>query len=452
MSAPAPLWLRHARLPRWTLGAATATTTPETALHDLLVVDGQIAAMQPSASPPPQAVTGLHADERSARLVAAWAGAGQVDLAGAVLLPGLIEAHAHLDKAYTVHRAPPTAPGLLAAIEATTADSARWTEDDLRQRGRRGLHEARRSGVRTLRSHVNWWQAATPLAWSVLAELGRDADMGLALELVNISPLTLFAEAATAAQVARAVAATPGGVLGAFVHTQNHDDDALRRVFALAAEHGLRIDLHADEELDPAARGVARAAELTVEYGLQGRVACSHACALAVQDEALALRTLDAVARAGITLISLPSTNLLLQDAQAGRTPRQRGLTLVQEARARSIAVLVGSDNVQDAFSPQGRHDPLAALGLACLVGHLSEPLDEATRLIADPAALGGGQAWRGWVGAAADLLICRSDAPVGQHSPLAFPSDVVERIVLQAGRVVAGQAAWRSMLDGVAA
>ena len=37
MSAPAPLWLRHARLPRWTLGAATAPTTPETALHDLLL-------------------------------------------------------------------------------------------------------------------------------------------------------------------------------------------------------------------------------------------------------------------------------------------------------------------------------------------------------------------------------------------------------------------------------
>jgi cytosine/creatinine deaminase len=449
VTGAASLWLHGARLPRWTLGTADAPA----ALHDLLLVEGQIAAVQASAATPPPGPPGdAPTDERSARLAAAWGRARRVDLAGAVVLPGLIEAHAHLDKAYTVHRAPPTGPGLLAAIEATTADSARWTEDDLRQRGRRGLREARASGVRTLRSHVNWWQAERPLAWSVLAELGQDAELGLALELVNISPLTLFADAPTADQVARAVAATPGGVLGAFVHTQNHDDAALRRVFALAAEHGLRIDLHADEELDPAARGVARAAELTLEYGLQGRVACSHACALAVQDEALALHTLDAVARAGLTLISLPSTNLLLQDAQTGRTPRQRGLTLVQEARARGIAVLVGSDNVQDAFSPQGRHDPLAALGLACLVGHLSDPLDEATRLIADPAALGGGQAWHGWTGAAADLLICRSDAPAGQHSPLAFPSDVVERIVLQAGQVVAGQAAWRAMADGTAA
>lgn len=430
LPASTPLLLQRARLPRWTLAGtqAAATTFVE---HDLLIDAGQVRAVRPSASTQP-----------------AWVGAHAIDLQGAVVLPALVEAHAHLDKAYTVHRAPPTGPGLLAAIDATTADSLRWTADDIRQRGRRGLLEARASGVRTLRSHVNWWQAATPLAWDVLAELGCDASIGLNLELVNISPLPLFADAAASAQIARAVAATPGGVLGAFVHTHNHDDAALRRVFELAAEHGLRIDLHADEELNPAARGVAQAAALALEYGLQGRVACSHACALAVQDEALALHTLDAVARAGLTLISLPATNLLLQDAQTGRTPRQRGLTLVQEARARSIAVLVGSDNVQDAFAPQGRHDPLAALGLACLVGHLDAPLDDASQMICSRAALGAEPAWSGWAGTPADLLICRTEAPAGQNSGLAFPSDVTGRIVLQGGRVVSGHAAWLALMS----
>ena len=71
-------------------------------------------------------------------------------------------------------------------------------------------------------------------------------------------------------------------------------------------------------------------------------------------DETTALKTLDAAARAPITIVSLPITNLLLQDAVAGRTPRQRGITLVKEARARGIPLLLGSDNVQDPFCAVG--------------------------------------------------------------------------------------------------
>lgn len=362
-------------------------------------------------------------------------------LPGAVLLPPLVEAHAHLDKAYTVHRAPPTAPGLLAAIEATQADSARWSADDLATRASRALHEAWTSGCGLLRTHLNWNGPERPLAWDVIGEVAGAWAPALRVERVNISPLTLFDDAATAASIARQVAASPGGVLGAFVHSHQRSPQALRRLFQLAAEHGLRIDLHADEELVPQADGVALAAALTQEFGLHGRVACSHACALSVQDADTAARTLDAVATAGLTLITLPTTNLLLQDARTGRTPRLRGLTLVQEARARGIAVAVGSDNVQDAFCPQGRHDPLAAFGLAVLVGQLPAPLDEASRIACDASALGAGAPWSGWSGAPADALLlapawpaAADTGPLAVDQGLAFPSDRGARRRLQAG------------------
>jgi len=363
---------------------------------------------------------------------------GDWDARGAVLLPPLVEPHAHLDKAYTVHRAPPQAPGLLAAIEASHADSPRWTAEDLRARAGRGLQEAWDSGCGLLRTHINWYTPPAPLAWDVIGELAEEWAPRLVVERVNISPLPLFADADAALTLARHVAASGGGVLGAFVHTHLRDPVALRRLFTLAAEFGLRIDLHADEELRPEADGVALAAALTREFGLQGRVACSHACALAVQDEATALRTLDAVADAGVSLITLPTTNLLLQDAVTGRTPRQRGLTLVQEARARGIPVAVGSDNVQDAFCPQGRHDPLAAYALAVLVGHLPEPLDDASRTVCDPSALGAGVEWTGWEGAPADAVLL---APAWAGEPalrgdrgLAFPSDRGARLRLHRG------------------
>ena len=357
------------------------------------------------------------------------------NLQGAPLLPGLIEPHAHLDKAYTVHRSPPQGPGLLAAIEASHADETHWSTEDLRARAERALQDSLGAGVRLLRTHVSWFAPEPPRAWGVYRELRADWAGRVELECVNISPLHLFADADAADRIARHVAATPGGVLGGFVHTTQFSESALRNLLQAAAAHGLRVDLHADEELDDRACGVASTARIAAELGLRGRVACSHACALSVQDPSTALQTLDAVAAAGISLISLPSTNLFLQDARTGRTPRLRGITLVHEALARGIPVAFGSDNVQDAFNPVGRHDPVAALELAVMAAHVRPAFDVGSALICDPGALHAGERLTTLVGAPADLVIFQgSDA-----SAQAWPADVRGRVVLRAGRLVAG-------------
>ena len=406
-----PTCLRAARLPAWCRPAGHP-------LSDLWLARGLVDRVAPHD-------------------LAAPLGPHDRHLGGAPLLPGLIEPHAHLDKAYTVHRSPPQGPGLLAAIEASHADESNWTHADLRRRAERALHDSLAAGVRTLRTHVSWFAHDAPRAWAVYRELRTEWAGRVDLECVNISPLQLFADAAAADRLARTVAATPGGVLGGWVHTTNFDPAALQHLLRAAATHGLRVDLHADEELDARACGVATTARLALEFGLHGRIACSHACALSVQDPATALGTLDAVAAAGISLISLPSTNLFLQDARTGRTPRLRGITLVHEALARGIPVAFGSDNVQDAFNPVGRHDPVAALELAVMAAHVRPAFDLGSALICDPGALSAGTRLTTLVGSAADLVIFQgSDA-----SAQAWPADVTGRVVLRAGRVVAG--AW---------
>ncbi len=409
-----PRCLSGARLPAWCRPNGHT-------LSDVWLERGQVTRVTPHEPVAPSAATDL----------------GVWPLNGAPLLPGLIEPHAHIDKAYTVHRSPPQGPGLLAAIEASHADEANWTHADLRQRAERALRDALAAGVRTLRTHVSWFTPEMPRAWGVYRELRAEWADRVELECVNISPLPLFADAAVADRLARTVAATPGGVLGGWVHTTNFDETALRHLLQAAATHGLRVDLHADEELDARACGVATTARLAVAMGLRGRIACSHACALSVQDPATALGTLDAVATAGISLISLPSTNLFLQDAKTGRTPRLRGITLVHEALARGIPVAFGSDNVQDAFNPVGRHDPVAALELAVMAAHVRPAFDAGSALICDPAALSAGARLTSLVGSTADLVIFHgSDA-----SAQAWPADVTGRVVLRAGKAVAG--AW---------
>ncbi|GAA5237041.1 amidohydrolase family protein [Verticiella sediminum] len=415
MEHPAtPERLRRARLPRWLLGSDWPVMDAQPVLADIALAQGRIAAITPACGH-------THA-------------AGDWDLAGAPVLPGLIEAHAHLDKTLTLHRLGQVEPGLLGAIEAMMHDRARWSADDVRERAEQALQWAWAAGVTRMRTHCDWWEpAAVPIAWHVLAELGHDWRARVELERSALIPLTLFAEREDARRLARQVARLGAGAhLGGFVHTSNWNPQALRHLVTAAAEAGLGLDLHIDEELAPQAAGLATLAALLADTGFDGPVVCSHACALSVQDPDRALATLDAVARTPITLVSLPATNLLLQDAQTGRTPRTRGLTLIKEARERGIPVLIGSDNVQDPFCPIGDYDPVQALATGVLAGQLESPFDAWSDAICRNDWLNRGTPRPGSIGGPADFVIFPQARAQG------FPGRTHARIVLRNGRAIA--------------
>ena len=61
------------------------------------------------------------------------------------------------------------------------------------------------------------------------------------------------------------------------------------------------------------------------------------------------------MAKAGISVVSLPMCNLYLQDRRTdGTTPRWRGVTLLHEMKARGIKVAIASDNTRDPFYAYG--------------------------------------------------------------------------------------------------
>ena len=376
--------VQGARLPRWLLPDSWPMAGDEPAQAVIGIVDGHIASVMPWRAGQTSVDLNSRWDFKELKDARDTRDTGDldaplretIDLQGALVLPGLLEAHAHIDKTYTRARLGPLQPGLLSAIEATHRDRGRYTRDDLRERASRALEAAARAGVTRVRTHIDWAGVHAPLAWEVLSELATEWRDRLRLQCIALVPLPLFASRADAQAIVDQIQATPDAVPGGFIHTSNYDATALDHLLELSAEAGLDLDLHVDEELAPQAAGLAHIARRAVELHFGGRIVCSHVCALAVKPEDEALSILDSVARAPITLIALPFTNLMLQDAVAGRTPRQRGLTLLKEARSRDIPVLIGSDNVQDAFCPIGSYDPVDALRLAVIAGQLDEPFD----------------------------------------------------------------------------
>lgn len=413
-----PARLINARMPGWLLPSTWPGKLAQPALADICISQGCIVSMVPS----------------TVRVDTAQAGADTWDLSGALVLPALVDAHTHLDKTFTLPRMGNMEPGLLGAIAAMTQDRSGWTRADISQRADQALKWAFQAGVGHLRTHCDWWEADhVPQAWDVLGELADAWTGKLVLERVSLMPLHLFSDLESAHKLAGKVAASgPGACLGGFVHTSNWDAAALRHLFEAAAQHGLDVDLHMDEELNPAACGLTTTAALVKDMNFAGHVVCGHNCALSAQDETLALDTLDAVARANITLVTLPMTNLLLQDAVTGRTPRQRGITLIKEARARGIRVLMASDNVQDPFCHVGSYDPLEAFAAGVLAGQLDAPFDVWSESLCRADWLRSGPAELPLqAGSPADLLIFKNS------SAWSFPSRTHERYVLRRGQAV---------------
>ncbi|WP_299693942.1 amidohydrolase family protein [uncultured Tateyamaria sp.] len=305
-----------------------------------------------------------------------------------VVLPKLVEAHCHLDKCHTQHRLSPTGGDLPHAIAQQRADKANWTESDLRTRAARGLAEAQAASCHLIRSHVDWGDAAAPpLAWSVLGELAQDHP---GLQRAALTGVLQWTDARFAATVARQLEADKG-VLGAFVYDQPGFAQGLRAIFDAAVRHALPLDFHVDEGLGDM-NGLEVIADTAIATGYDRPILCGHAVSLMDRADADLARIIDKLLAARIHICALPTTNLYLQGRTDG-TPDRRGLTRLRELHAGGVPIIIGSDNVADAFCPTGAHDPMAALSLAGLAAHLDPPLGRWLTAITTHAAAALGHA-----------------------------------------------------------
>jgi cytosine/adenosine deaminase-related metal-dependent hydrolase len=119
----------------------------------------------------------------------------------------------------------------------------------------------------------------------------------------------------------------------------------LDAVFAIAERHGVGVDIHLH---DPGSLGCFELRDVamrTEASGLQGRVAVSHAFALGDVGDGEFERTVAALARAGVAIMT--------------NGPGPVPMPPVKRLVAAGVTVFAGSDNIRDAWSPYGNGDML---------------------------------------------------------------------------------------------
>jgi cytosine deaminase len=414
--------LRQARVPACLLAAPPAGLEPDTdgaLLLDLEIVDAKLGAIAPSR---PGAQDVIPA----------------VDLAARHVWPTLVDVHAHLDKCHIIDRTQNPAGDFAGARDGTSADRVRyWSADDVRRRMDFGLRCAEAHGVTAIRTHLDSHEGQGDTSWAVFREMRQVWRGRIELQGVGLIPIDMF-RGRYGDHLADVIAQS-GGILGGVTRVSGgvHGeapadiDTLIDRVFTLAAARNLDIDLHVDEAGDPAAASLWNVAQATLRHGYEGRVTCGHCCSLAVQDPEQAARTIALVAQARISVVTLPTVNMYLQDRVPGRTPRWRGVTMVKELRQAGVRVAVAGDNCRDPFYAYGDHDMLDTFRQAVRMLHLDHPYGDAPSLVSRlPAAMMGIDHGVLRTGAPANLILCNARS---MNELIARPQS--DRIVIRDGR-----------------
>jgi len=333
-----------------------------------------------------------------------------IDLDGAVVFPGFVDAHVHLDKAHTWDRAPNRSGTFAEALETLGRDKAHWTRTDLLRRAGFGLTCAWEHGTRVVRTHVDTWLPWGEENHATMQEL-REAWRGrIALQTVPLTGIANYSgpEGETVADLAMKYGAC---ALGGWSPMSPDLPRQLDRLIAIARDRGVGLDLHVDENGNPQEEVLRTLAEAVIRNTFGNPVVCGHCCSLSVQAPERQRSTIALVKEAGLRVISLPLCNLYLQDrggAEQPRTPQWRGLTLIHELISAGVPVACASDNVRDAFHAYGDFDAAEVYIESVRLAHLDSRLGESARAVTSTAAeiVGGPAMGRVAPGAPAHLVV----------------------------------------------
>jgi cytosine deaminase len=296
-------------------------------------------------------------------------GRQEIDAGGRLTIPGFVDPHLHLDKALSWGEIGEPVETLSQAIAVSRRLKASWTEEAIEERASRAVAMAVRAGTTALRTHVDVDGVIGLRGFRALRRVRERYQGTVRIQIVAFPQEGLDAEGHVEDMLRRALeegADAVGGIPARAPDPRRHID----RLFRLATQHDADIDMHVDESDDPADLSLEYLAERTLAEGYEGRVVAGHCTSLAAVPLPVLHRVAAKVAAAGITIVTLPSTNLHLQ-GRCDPPPVRRGLAPVRALLAEGVNVAYGSDNIRDPFTPFGNARMLEVGLLLAHAAHL---------------------------------------------------------------------------------
>jgi cytosine/creatinine deaminase len=383
--------VRNIRLP----GGAPAAIT---------VAEGRIAAIGDAPAPGP--------------------GDEVIDGGGALALPGLVEAHTHLDKTLLGmgwYRNE-VGPRLIDKIDNERIQRRRLGIDPGRQSARQ-VALSLSKGSTHIRTHVD---VDTEVGLSGIEGLLATRERFRAqcdIQIVAFPQSGLLVRSGTLELMEEAMRAGADIVGGLDPCAIDRDPRAhVDAVFALAQKFGTGVDIHLHEPGELGGFSMELIVDRTLALGMQGHVVISHAFCLGMADAAYVAQLVDRLAEARIAVMSHGAP--------------YRPVPSVRQLYAAGVTMCCGSDGIRDTWGPYGNADMLERAMIVGLRNNLRR--DDEVELALDMVTQGGATAMRldGYglaPGAWADIVLVDAETPAD-----AVVSRPPRKLVLKRGHVVA--------------
>lgn len=363
---------------------------------DVGVSAGRIAAIEPS----------LPAD------------AGQtVDAAGQLLSAPFVDAHFHMDStlSYGLPRVNQSGT-LLEGIALWGELKPQLTQDALVERALAYCDWAVARGLLAIRTHVDVCDPRL-LAVEALLHVRKRVRPYLDLQLVAFPQDGVLRSPGALDNLKRALdmGVDVVGGIPHFERTMADGAESVRILCELAAERGLRVDMHCDETDDPLSRHIESLACQAQRLGLQGRVTGSHLTSMHSMDNYYVSKLIPLIREAGVAAIANPLINITLQ-GRHDTYPKRRGMTRVPELLAAGVPVAFGHDCVMDPWYSMGSGDMLEVAHMGLHVAQMTSrdgmrACFEA--VTTTPAAILGLDDTGLAVGKRADMVLLQASDPV---------------------------------------
>ncbi len=340
-----------------------------------------------------------------------------IDATGDLVSPPFVDPHFHLDA--TLSYGLPRVNGSGTLLEGI----ALWGElreiatvEEMVARALTYCDWAASMGLLAIRSHVDTTPGHLRTVEAMLEVKARVAGY-IDLQLVAFPQDGLYRHPTGRENLIRALdlGLDVVGGIPHFERTMADGAETLRDLCRIAADRGLRVDIHCDETDDPMSRHVETLAAEVTRHGLGGRAAGSHLTSMHSMDNYYVSKLLPLIAEAGLAAIPNPLINITLQ-GRHDTFPKRRGLTRVKEMQAQGITVGWGQDCVMDPWYSLGTADMLDVAFMGLHVAQMTHPEEMARcfRMVTeDNARIMGLEGYGLEKGCIASLVILDAGNPV---------------------------------------
>jgi cytosine/creatinine deaminase len=297
---------------------------------DIGIADGRIAAIAP-------------------RLTAE---APEHDAGGCLCCPGLIETHIHLDKSRIIERCAPQPRATLSPVKGVTPLKKEMTVEDVRARAAATIERCILHGATRMRTQVEVDPGIGMRGYDAVESLIDAYKWAIDIEICVFPQEGLISFPGTDELL---VAALRRGakVLGGAPRYDTDEAGQIRRIFELAREFDVDLDIHLDVGNAPDAMNIHLVRELTDRYRRGGRVVAGHMAKLSLLPPAALGVLARQMADSGIAVTVLPATDLFLMGRDREHSV-VRGVADANFLCQHGVNCSLSSNNILNPATPYG--------------------------------------------------------------------------------------------------